>query len=130
MADTPRDDTPRYTPTTPVYRVIRPDITYIPDRDLGTIEISDPDHPGADSLAACSIQFQHGPVGENGVNGIQNEDVLKLLAMRLRALNAAFPCRENSIAITKIEEATLWLEHRTAVRVEQGVEGKNEPHTS
>lgn len=112
-------------------------IDYRADEDLGiiilaeTIRIST-SNPGSTSIRQ-QIQFQHGPVGENGfdgVNGVQTEDVLKLLAMRLRALNSAFPCRENSIAITKVEEALLWLEHRTAIRVEQGVEGKNEAHTS
>jgi hypothetical protein len=106
------------------------EITYDADRDLGTIKLLDP-IPGTTAVPILQeIQFQHGPVGENGVNGVQNEDVLKLLAMRLRGLNSSFPCRENSIAITKIEEALLWLEHRTAIRVEQGVEGKNEAHTS
>ena len=76
------------------------------------------------------LKFQHGPVAENGDNGIQNEDVLELLALRLRALNKAFPCRENSIAITHIETANLWLRERTRVRVEQCVEGKNEAHVS
>lgn len=106
------------------------EITYDADQDLGTIEILAHGPPPAPILVRQEIQFQHGPVGENGINGVQNEDILKLLAMRLRAFNSAFPCRENSIAITKVEEALLWLEHRTAVRVEQGVEGKNEAHTS
>ena len=110
-------------------------VEYRADEDLGIISFSptlpkdlegEPPRPPV----VTQLQFQHGPVADNGICGFQNEDVLKLLAMRLRALNAAFPCRENSIAITKIEEATLWLEHRTAVRVEQGVEGKNEAHTS
>ncbi len=110
-------------------------IDYRADEDLGIISFSsttpqdlegDPPRPPT----VQKVQFQNGPVGENGVNGIQNEDVLKLLAMRLRALNSKFPCRENSIAITKIEEAWLWLEHRTRIREEQGVEGKNENHVS
>jgi hypothetical protein len=40
-------------------------------------------------------------------------------------LNGKFPCRENSIAITKLEEALMWLNKRTADRVKRGVEGKN-----
>jgi hypothetical protein len=102
-------------------------VTYDAEQDLGTIEVLIT--PGV-SPNRQDIQFQHGPVGENGINGVQNEDVLKLLAMRLRDLNSKFPCRENSIAITKIEEAWLWLEHRTRIREEQGVEGKNENHVS
>jgi hypothetical protein len=113
------------------------EITYDAEQDLGTIKVSvlGPPPEGANAaegepVIRQQIQFQHGPIGENGINGVQNEDILKLLAIRLRSLNSAFPCRENSIAITKIEEALLWLEHRTAVRVEQGVEGKNEAHVS
>lgn len=53
----------------------------------------------------------------------------KLLVLRLRALNeGAFRCRENSLAITHLEEALHWLEARTKARVAQGVEGTNQPH--
>ncbi len=104
-------------------------VTYNGDTDFGAIEHPDPENPNV-ILVRQEIQFQHGPVGENGINGVQNEDILRLLAMRLRDLNSKFPCRENSIAITKIEEALLWLEHRTRIREEQGVEGKNETHVS
>ncbi len=105
-------------------------VEYDTSADIGAITYHDEKAiEGADEKT-LHIQFQHGPVSENGINGIQNEDLLKLLAVRLRSLNAAFPCRENSVAITKIDEALLWLEHRTEVRLEQGVEGKNEAHVS
>ena len=81
-------------------------------------------------LASQEVQFQHGPIQENGVNGIQNEEMLELLTSRLRYLNSKFPCRENSIAITHLEEAAMWLRKRTATRRAQGVEGKNEAHVS
>ena len=96
---------------------------YDGDADRGTMEFGSP-------IETVGIQFQHGPVGDNGVNGVQNEQVIDLLVLRLRDLNSKFPCRENSIAITKLEEALLWLEKRTAVRVEQGVEGKDLAHVS
>ena len=76
------------------------------------------------------FQFQHGPVQDNGINGIQNEEVLELEILRLKALNERFPCRENSIAITHIETALLWLRERTRVRQTQGVEGVNVAHVS
>lgn len=110
-------------------------VEYRADEDLGIISFS-PTTPGEDINAppqtplVTKFQFQHGPVDKNGVNGVQNEDVLLLLTIRLRALNAAYPCRENSIAITHIETALLWLRERTRVRIEQRVEGKNEPHVS
>ena len=106
-------------------------VSYNETADLGIISFIKVDQQGGGAENVVQeIQFQNGPVGENGINGVQNEDVLRLLAMRLRDLNSKFPCRENSIAITKIEEALLWLEHRTRIREEQGVEGKNENHVS
>lgn len=63
-------------------------------------------------------------------DGTTNEDVLAVLIDRMKYLNGKFPCRENSIVITKLEESLMWLNHRTATRKAQGVEGKLEPHTS
>jgi hypothetical protein len=65
---------------------------------------------------------------EDGVyhNGTTNEEVLAVLVNRMRYLNDKFPCRENSIVITKLEEALMWLERRTADRSARGVEGKHE----
>ena len=88
-----------------------------------------------DGSAACvefpfvHIKFQLGPVKEVGVNGTQIEDVIDALVTRLKGFQAGdFKCRENSLAVTKLEEARHWLLHRTAARVEQGVEGANLPH--
>jgi hypothetical protein len=72
------------------------------------------------------LSFQSGPVLEAGVNGLQSEQLIAVLVHRLGVLNKAFPCRENSIAITKLEEARLWLEKRTADRKARGVEGTNQ----
>ena len=57
-------------------------------------------------------------------DGTTNEEVLAVLIDRLNYLNTKFPCRENSIAVTHIETALLWLNKRTADRVARGVEGK------
>jgi hypothetical protein len=57
-------------------------------------------------------------------DGATNEDLLAVLIDRLNYLNAKFPCRENSSAITHIETALFWLNKRTADRVKRGVEGK------
>jgi len=75
---------------------------------------------------STSINFQLGPVKENGVNGLTNEALLAILAHRIRFLNAGqFSCRENSLALTKIEEAAHWLEARTKDRLARNVEGEN-----
>jgi hypothetical protein len=58
-------------------------------------------------------------------DGTTNEEVLQVLINRLNYLNGKFPCRENSIAVTHIETALLWLNKRTQDRISRGVEGKH-----
>ena len=70
------------------------------------------------------VDFQKGAVEENGVNGVTNEALLAILVHRTKQLNGKFPCRENAIAITKMEEALMWFDKRTADRQARGVEGK------
>lgn len=73
------------------------------------------------------IQFQYGPVGENGVNGCHQEDLLAIVIHRLQCFQSGeFACRENAIALTKLEEAMHWLNHRTNDRQQRGVEGTNQ----
>lgn len=72
----------------------------------------------------AEITFQKGPIKENGVNGCHNEDLIAIVIDRLKDLNQGqFACKENSMAITKLEEAMLWLGKRTADRVLREVEG-------
>jgi hypothetical protein len=74
-----------------------------------------------------TVKFQNGPISENGVNGCQNEDLLLIVANRLQCFQAGeFSCRENALALTKVQEALHWLDHRTADRNKRGVGGKNE----
>lgn len=70
------------------------------------------------------ISFQNGPIAEEGVNGITQEALLAICIDRLRSFQAGkFACRENAIALTKLEEAQLWLFSRTLARMQRGVEG-------
>lgn len=74
----------------------------------------------------ANIQFQNGAILENGINGCQNEDLIEVVLDRLRDFqNGKFPCRENAIAITKLEEALMWLDKRTLDRKKIDVEGKS-----
>ena len=57
-------------------------------------------------------------------NGTTNEEVLSILIDRMQYLQSKFPCRENAIVITKLEESLMWLNKRTSDRLKRGVEGK------
>ena len=59
-------------------------------------------------------------------DGTTNEEILAMMIDRMKFLQAKFPCRENAIVITKLEESLMWLEKRTAERMARGVEGKCE----
>ena len=72
------------------------------------------------------VKFQKGPVKENGVNGCHQEDLIAIVIDRLQCFQAGdFACRENALALTKLEEALHWLNHRTNDRRMRGVEGTN-----
>jgi hypothetical protein len=76
------------------------------------------------TVAACCIQFQNGPVREVGVNGISNEALLAVVEDRLLGFQSGeFACCENAVALTKIQEAMMWLQKRTRDRMARGVEG-------
>lgn len=72
-----------------------------------------------------SFTVQSDPINEVGVNGVQALDILKYTKCLFQSLNDAFPCRENSLTITKIEEAIHWQEARTKDRQRRQVEGQN-----
>jgi hypothetical protein len=57
-------------------------------------------------------------------NGTTNEEVLEVLIDRIMYLQNKFPCRENSIVITNLQESLMWLEKRTSDRKKRNVEGK------
>ena len=81
---------------------------------------------GGGYIASAGIKFQHGPIAEAGVNGLTNEVLLSIVRDRLEgAQEGPFRCRENALAITKIEEAELWLAKRTLDRMTRGVEGQS-----
>ena len=79
---------------------------------------------GLDKDPVTSINFQHGPVPANGVNGVTNEALLAIVLHRTRILDAKFPCKENQAAIQHLEDAMAHLEARTYRRQLRGVEGK------
>lgn len=72
----------------------------------------------------ADIHFQEGPIKECGVNGVCNEDLIAMVICRLDHFQKSeFSCRENALALTKLEEALMWLRKRTTAREMRNVEG-------
>ena len=70
------------------------------------------------------IRFQDGPIKESGVNGCANEDLIAVVIDRLQGFQSGeYACRENALALTKLEEGLMWLRKRTQDREGRGVEG-------
>lgn len=70
------------------------------------------------------ISFQKGPIKEMGVNGITQEVLIAICIDRLQCFQAGnYACRENAIALTKLQEAQMWLQSRTRERMAREVEG-------
>ena len=74
------------------------------------------------------IQFQRGPREEpDSIPGILEPVLLAIVMDRLKAFQAGeYACRENAIALTKIEEALLWMKRRADNRAKRGVLGTTE----
>ena len=74
------------------------------------------------------IHWQDGPLAADGErrepNGAFVESVIAAALGRLQHYQSTvFKCRENALAITKLEEALHWCQHRTRDREQRGVEG-------
>ncbi len=70
-----------------------------------------------------SFRLQNGPCKEFGVNGCQVDTLIETAKIILEKFNIKYPCKENSCAITKLEEAINWLNARKIDRERRGVEG-------
>jgi len=70
-----------------------------------------------------TFKIQMGAIKEVGENGCQVDNLISIARDIVSGLNTRFPCRENALVITKLEEALHWLEHRTKNRIDRGVEG-------
>lgn len=72
---------------------------------------------------SLSFTLQDGPVSEKGVNGCQVDTIIEAAYKMIEGLNKEIPCRENAIALTKLDEALMWLKNRKHDRSVRGVEG-------
>lgn len=75
---------------------------------------------------SISFTIQNGPTKENGINGCQVDTIIATAKTILEGLNENFKCRENAVAITKLDEALLWLMKRKLDRENRSVEGTNQ----
>jgi hypothetical protein len=91
------------------------------------VSIDETKHRPEAGWVALNISFQNGPVQEAGANGVSNEALLAIVEDRLLGFQSGqYACRENAIALTKLQEAMMWLQKRTLDRVRRGVEGTME----
>lgn len=89
-----------------------------PDSDLGVYEGPN-----------WSIKWQNGSMSL-GRNGAITEEILDALITHLSFFqHGKYACRENALAITKLEEAKHWVLHRKQLREEQNLKGKAAAHT-
>ena len=95
----------------------------------------DGDKPAGGSVhgTGFDIEWQNGPLGRRvgtqrkAPNGAFVEDVIAAALQRIEHYqDSPFRCRENAIAITKLEEALMWLDARTQRRTVAGIEGTHE----
>lgn len=94
------------------------------NKNTGFIEIENAeDIKGVAPIVKFSVQSD--PISEVGENGVQAQDILEYAKHLFQSLNDVFPCRENALTITKIEEALHWQDARTKDRLNRKVEGQN-----
>ena len=73
------------------------------------------------------IQFQNGPIQEVGFNGWSGEALLAIVEDRLLGFQSGqYACRENAVALTKLQECMMWLQKRTMDRMRRVVEGTHQ----
>lgn len=82
--------------------------------------------PTVGNASGVKIDFQNGPLQETGnvPNGLSVESLLAICEDRLVGFQSGqFACRENAVALTKLQESMMWLQKRTRDRMARGVEG-------
>lgn len=73
------------------------------------------------------IAFQNGPRKDpESISGVLDTDLLEIVRDRLKGFQQGeYATRENTIALTHIEEALLWMNKRVEDRIERNVLGTN-----
>jgi hypothetical protein len=99
-------------------------------------EVDDNGYPagGVTKGRGFEIHWQDGPLMVDGErrepNGAFVEDIVEAAIGRIEfyqeTAGGRFRCRENALAITHLQEAGHWLDHRTRDREARRVEGTHE----
>ena len=81
----------------------------------------------SDVAIPVEIAFQNGPRKDpKSIPGVLDTDLLEIVRDRLKGFQSGeFSCRENACALTHIEEALMWMNHRVEDRIERHVLGTN-----
>ena len=95
---------------------------------------NDPDGNPAGGMVegvGLSINWQNGPLGRDEdriePNGAFVETVISAALQRIEYYQGTkFKCRENALAVTKLQEALHWLNSRTQRREAKGTEGTHD----
>jgi len=91
---------------------------------------------GFAKATGIDIEFQSGPLKQadgsrKEPEGAFVETLIAIVIDRLKYYqdvnNKRFRCRENSLAITHLQDALHWLNHRTKDREDRDVEGTYKP---
>ncbi len=77
-------------------------------------------------ISRVTFQTQSGPIKEFGENGGQIDDIIEWVKEKIEGFNKQFPCRENAMIVTKLDEALLWSMKRKLDREKRLVEGTNQ----
>lgn len=85
---------------------------------------------GKATATGIEIAFQKGPLKGKEPTGAFVETLLAITIAKLQYFqlvsDGRFKCRENALAITHLQEALHWLNHRTQDRIARGVEGTHQ----
>lgn len=84
-----------------------------PEQELQFIQ-KEPVEPGSTTLKTIS-------------DGTTNEEVLAVIIDRLDTMYKKLPSQETMLAFSHIQQALMWLNHRTAMRRQAGTEGTMKP---
>ena len=70
-----------------------------------------------DNKVLGKVHFQQGALGDEGPNGILNEDLLMMIIDRVESFQSSkLRCRDNENALQHLYEALFWLNQRNSKR--------------